>query len=73
MLERYANTMYIGELINQVLFIFQCFDCIQPEDIVQLLRFADASLLAVRPLKETLQDLTSWVYHLRDKFETIFP
>lgn len=73
LLERYANTMYIGELINQVLFIFQCFDCIQPEDIVQLLRFADASLLAVRPLKETLQDLTSWVYHLRDKFETIFP
>lgn len=73
LLERYAQTTYIGELINQCLFIFQSFDCVEPEDIVQLLRFADASLLSVRPLKETLQELTAWVQGLRGKFETIFP
>lgn len=73
LLERYAQTTYIGELINQCLFIFQSFDCVEPEDIVQLLRFADASLLSVRPLKETLQELTAWVQGLRGKFEMIFP
>lgn len=73
LLERYAQNTYIGELINQCLFIFQSFDCVEPEDIVQLLRFADASLLSVRPLKETLQELTAWVQGLRGKFETFFP
>jgi len=64
-----SPTTFIGELINQALFLFQNIGCIDPKDIVQLLSFADADLLAIRPLKETLLDFTSWVQHLRGKFE----
>jgi ATPase family associated with various cellular activities (AAA) len=68
-IERCSQTTFIGELINQALFLFQSIGCIDPEDIVQLLSFADADLLAIRPLKETVLDFTSWVQHLRGKFE----
>jgi hypothetical protein len=68
-IERYAQTTFIGELINQALFLFQTVGSIEPEDILNLLSFADADILALRPLKETLQDLTAWILHLRGKFE----
>ena len=68
-LERCSQTTFIGELINQALFIFQSLGCVDPEDIVQLLSFADADLLAMRPVKETLHDFAAWVQHLRGKFE----
>jgi hypothetical protein len=68
-IERSSQSTFIGELINQALFLFQSIGCVDPEDIVQLLSFADADLLAIRPLKETLLDFTNWVQHLRGKFE----
>jgi hypothetical protein len=69
LLERLATTMFLGELINQALFIFQCLGCVTPEDILQLLSFADADILSIRPLNETLQDFSTWVIKLRGKFE----
>jgi adenylate kinase family enzyme len=69
LLERYSQTTFLGELINQALFIFQSLNCIEPDDVMQLLSFADADILALRPLKETLQEFTHWILHLRGKFE----
>lgn len=69
-LEKTAQTTYIGELINQTLFLFQSLSCIDPSDILQLLSFADASIIASRPLKDTLCDFVEWTLHLRGKFET---
>jgi hypothetical protein len=68
-LERCSQTTFIGELINQALFIFQSLGCIEPNDIHELLSFADADILAIRPLKETLVDFCAWIKHLRAKFE----
>jgi hypothetical protein len=68
-LERYSQTTFIGELINQALFLFQTLGCIEPDDITKLLSFADADILALRPLKETLHEFTGWILHLRGKFE----
>ncbi len=68
-LERCSQTLFLGELINQALFLFQSIGCVDPEDIVQLLSFADADLLSIRPVKETLVDFCSWIQHLRGKFE----
>jgi hypothetical protein len=68
-IERCSQSTFLGELINQALFLFQSIGCVEPEDIVQLLSFADADLLAIRPVKETLQDFCAWVQHLRGKFE----
>ena len=69
LLERYSQTTYIGELINQALFLFQSIGCVEPNDILNLLSFADADILAIRPLSETLQEFTAWILHLRGKFE----
>lgn len=69
LVERYSQTTFLGELINQALFMFQTLGCVGPEDILPLLSFADADILAIRPLKETLQEFTSWILHLRGKFE----
>lgn len=69
LLEKYSNTMFIGELLHQCLFFFQSIDVIEPKDIQTLLSFADTNILAVRSLKETLQDLCAWIVHLRVKFE----
>jgi hypothetical protein len=68
-IERCSQTTFIGELINQALFLFQSIGCVNHEDILQLLSFADTDLLATRPVKETLLDFTTWVQHLRGKFE----
>lgn len=68
-LERSAQTSFLGELINQALFLFQSLGCVKPEDITQLLTFADNQILSVRPQKETLLDFCKWVLHLRSKID----
>lgn len=72
LLEKQAQTNYIGELISQALFLFQTLGCVEPQDILALLSFADADIQSVRPLSETLQELTKWILHLRSKFELEF-
>lgn len=72
MLEKYAQTNYIGELISQALFLFQTLGCVEPSDILALLSFADTDILSVRPLQDTLTDLHTWILNLRDKFEKGF-
>jgi hypothetical protein len=69
LLEKYTQTTFVGELITQVLFLFQSVGCVEPKDIANLLQFADTDICTIRPLSETLTDLTQWVIHLRDKFE----
>ncbi len=69
-LEKASQSMYIGELINQALFVFQSLQCVEPEDILRLLSFADANILTMRTLADTLEDFVEWVVHLRGKFET---
>jgi len=69
LLEKYAMSIYIGELIGYALFLFQTLGVVNPEDILSLLSFADTEIIAIRPLNETLVDFTKWVYNLRDKFE----
>lgn len=68
-LEKTIQTLYIGDLLTQCCFVFQTVGCVGPQEITQLLSFADADLLSVRPLQETLVDLSLWITHLRDKFE----
>jgi hypothetical protein len=68
-IERSAQSTFLGELINQALFLFQSLGCIEPDDISQLLTFADAQILSVRPQKETLFDFCKWILHLRSKFD----
>lgn len=69
LLERLSQTIFIGELINQALFVFQTLGYIEPHDIVTLLSFADADILSIRPLQETLKDFNDWLVNLRGKFE----
>jgi energy-coupling factor transporter ATP-binding protein EcfA2 len=69
LLERLSSSTHICELMNQALFIFQRLGCIAPQDILDLLSFADADILAIRPLHETLEDFSSWILRLRGKFE----
>jgi hypothetical protein len=68
-LEKQSQTMYIGEMISQALFLFQSLGCVEPENILAFLSFADADLIAIRPLSETLFEFAQWVVGLRDKFE----
>ena len=68
-LEKSSQTIFLGELINQALFLFQSLGCVEPSDITQLLTFADAQILSVRPQKETLIDFCKWILHLRSKFD----
>jgi len=69
LLEKVAQSQYIGELINQALFLFQSVGCVETEDVLSLLRFADADILIVRPIKDTLKDFSQWILTLRGKFE----
>ena len=64
------QSIYIGTLITEVLFIFQMLDCVDTEDIVSLLYFADADIMNVRPLEQTLRDFSKWIEHVRGKFES---
>lgn len=68
-LEKTIQTLYIGDLLTQCCFVFQTVGCVGPKEIDQLLSFSDADLLSVRPLQDTLIDLSLWITHLRDKFE----
>jgi replication-associated recombination protein RarA len=67
-----SNTMYIGELIGQLVFLFESLECLDLEDVRALFQFAEIDILTVRSLQETLKDLHSWVAHLRGKFEQKF-
>ena len=69
LLEKYAQTQYIGELINEALFVFQTIGCVEPQDILKLLQFADANIIGVRPLHDTVKDFSKWILNLRVKFE----
>ena len=69
-LQKLSQTNYLGDIISQLLFIFQKLDCIQTKDIVNLLEFADADILNVRTTQQTLEDLTRWCIEQRRKFET---
>lgn len=69
-LQKLSQTNYLGDIISQLLFIFQKLDCIQTSDIVRLLEFADADILNVRTTQQTLEDLTRWCIEQRRKFET---
>lgn len=69
-LHKITNTNYIGDIISQILFIFQKCGAIQTKDILHLLEFADANILNVRTTQQTLEDLTKWILEARKKFET---
>jgi len=71
-LEKQAQTIFLGEIIGQALFLFQTLGCVESSDITYLLSFADADIQSIRPLTETLQECTSWILHLRNKFELKF-
>ena len=68
-LEKYTQTTFIGEVITQALFLFQSIECLDAEDILSLLSFADTDILSIRPLSETLHDFTAWILQLRVKFD----
>lgn len=69
-LVKLSQTNYLGDIISQVLFIFQNLDCISTKEILSLLEFADADILVVRTTQETLEDLTKWIQGVRKKFES---
>ena len=74
LVEKMTQTISIGEVIGQALFVFQSIGVIEPEDISSLLSFGDSDLLSVRPLAESIQDCTAWILQRRDKFEaTLVP
>ena len=68
-IEKQSQTVFIGELINQALFLFQTLGTVEPSDVLSLLSFADTDIQSIRPLSETLQELSKWILHQRDKFE----
>lgn len=68
-LEKQSQTIYICELISQILFIFQRLGVVNTEDIMRMFEFADADILKIRTIEETIQDLCDWTINLRSKFE----
>ena len=70
-LQKLSQTMYIGDILSQLLFIFHKVDCISVKDVTDLLEFADADILHVRTTKQTLDDLANWCIGVRKKFERI--
>lgn len=69
-IEKYSTTIYIGDLIHMVLFLFYNLDILDSKDIHDLFRFAEADVLRVRTLQETLKDFEGWIIKLKRKFET---
>lgn len=67
--QKLAQSNYLGDIITQVLFIFQKLGCVEAQDIVTLLEFADADILTMRSSKQTLEDLSLWAQGARKKFE----
>jgi GTPase SAR1 family protein len=68
-LKKMTQTTYIGELITQILFFFQKLGILQASSLQKLFSFSDTDILCVRPLSETIDDLTQWTLDLRGKFE----
>ena len=71
-LAKVSQTTYIGDLISQLLFLFQKVGCITTKDILSLLEFADADILHVRTTQQTIEDLAQWSIEARKKFEMSF-
>lgn len=69
LLQGLSQSIYIGELIGQILFMFQKLGVVNQEAISKLFEFADVDLLNIRPVSDTLEDLTKWTWDLRSKFE----
>ena len=67
-----SQSSYLGEIISQALFVFQKLDCVNTQDVLNLLEFADADILNMRTTQQTLEDLTRWCQEERKKFETKF-
>lgn len=65
-----SQTNYLGDIISQILFVFQKLGCVSTKEVLSLLEFADADILNVRTTQQTLEDLTKWVIEARKKFET---
>jgi len=68
-LKKMTQTLYIGEMITQILFLFQKLGVVHSSDLHKLFSFSDTDILAIRPLSETIEDLTQWTVGLRGKFE----
>ena len=68
-LEKVLQHGYAAEVISEILFFFQWLGIVKSEDIQKLFTFADTDLLTMRPMKETLMDLSEWTLELRNKFE----
>jgi len=69
-LTKLSQTAYLGEILPQLLFVFQKIGCISVKEVLSLLEFADADILHVRTTKQTLDDLANWCIEARKKFET---
>lgn len=69
-LQKLNQTNFLGDMIGQILFLFQKLNVVRTSDILKLLEFADADILSVRTTHQTLLDLTGWVLEARKKFET---
>ena len=69
-LQKLSQSNYLGDIIGQILFVFQKCGTVETKDILQLLEFSDANILSVRTTQQTLEDLTRWVLEERKKFET---
>lgn len=69
-LKAQSQTIYIGELISHILFLFQKLGVVDMKDIATLFEFADVDILNVRQVSQTLEDLTKWTLDLRGKFES---
>ena len=69
-IEKLSQTNYLGDILGQILFVFQKLGVVQTTDILKMLEFADADILSVRTTHQTLEDLTKWVLEARKKFET---
>lgn len=69
-LTKLSQTNYIGDILTQLLFIFQKIGCISVTEVLSLLEFADADILHVRTTQQTLEDLANWCLNVRKKFES---
>jgi len=69
-LTKLSQTNYIGEILTQLLFVFQKIGCISVKEVLDLLEFADADILHVRTTQQTLEDLAKWCLDVRKKFES---
>lgn len=67
-IKKQLQTVYINELITQILFLFQKLGCVSINEINTLMVFADSDILNIRPLNDTINDLVKWTIDLKLKF-----